>query len=232
MNQLTESINRKFKPQMAVVVYSDGNTSNGIYLEQRSIDKNGRMGAGRPLTKKCVTELVKAVAEETKELTIGYHGIIPRNLLCADTTTGRMKLVWYNPPQKRKHYFVKHLGIPDGEIEVPGLVYVVKDKSLYLYAFKGKTPKGKLYQAPFFNVNNGSVCLGNAKVKKPIDLTYEQAIKYWEAMFWQSEFSHLYGSNPVAGNLSTIVKECIKTGEPFPDDVLILSSTKLSDLLK
>ncbi len=112
------------------------------------------------------------------------------------------------------------------------MIYSVTDRSLNVYVFKGKTPKDVLYHAPFFNVNAHSVCLGTAKAKKPGNLTYQEAIEYWETMFWSSEFSHLYGDNPVEGNLATITKNCIKKGEPFPTKVLKQSRVKLKDILK
>lgn len=227
-NGLTQSLSERHEPKMAIIVYS-GN-GNSVYLEQRDINK-GKMGAGRPLSKKCLTEIMRTLAEDSKELTIGYHGEIPKNLLFADTTTGRLKLVWYNPPRKRKMYFVNDLGIPNGEVKMPGIVYEMCNERLKVFAFKGRVPKDELYQAPFFNVNNHDVCLGSAKAKKPTNMTYAEAIKYWETLFWNSEFSHLYGANPIEGNLAVITKKCIEDKQPFPIEVLIPSNTKLSSIL-
>lgn len=214
---------------MAIIVYSC--EGQNTYLERRNI-VDGKMGAGTPLTKKCVAEIFKAIAEDSEDLTTGFHGIIPKNLLYADTTTGRTKLVWYNPPMKRKMYFIGNLGIPDGEMIVPGIIYEAAESHLKVYCFKGKTPRGVLFHAPFFNVSGHSVCLGTAKAQKPKNLTYIEAMEYWEKMFWNSEFSHIYGSNPIDGNLAVITKTCIENGEPFPVDVLIKSNVKLKDLLK
>lgn len=228
-NGLTSSLKEVHTPEMAIIVYSGSN--NSVYLERRDIT-DGKMGAGKPLSKECITSLIKAIAEDSDEIEIGYHGIIPRNLLFADTTTGRTRLVWYNPPMTRRMFFTENMGIPEGEIMVPGIVYVADNNSLSVYVFKGKEPKDKLFQAPFFNVNDHGVCLGSAKVAKPKNLTYHEAIKYWEKMFWNSEFSHLYGANPINGNLAVITKSCIEKGTPFPTKVLIKSKTTLSDLLK
>ena len=129
-------------------------------------------------------------------------------------------------------YFVGSLGIPEGEIVMPGVLYEANDNTLKVYCFKGKVPKDTLWQAPFFNVNNHAVCLGTAKAKRPKSLTYIEAMEYWETMFWNSEFSHLYGGNPINGNLALITKSCIQNGDPFPTSVLIKSKTKLKDLLR
>lgn len=230
-NKLTEMLEETVCPQMAIIVYSGRKDSRNIYLEQRPI-KNGKMGAGRPLSKKCISEIICALAEDTDEIEIGFHGVIPRTLLFSDISSGRKKLVWYNPPRKHRMCFTKSLGLPDGEMSLPGIVYEVNNNSLNVYAFKGKTPKKDLYIAPFFNISGGLVCLGNANAKKPKNQTYEEEIAYWEKMFWESEFSHLGSDNPVEGNLSTITKECIVNGTPFPMNVLKKANKNLKELLK
>ena len=78
---------------------------------------------------------------------------------------------------------------------------------------------------------DGKVCLGSAKVDKPYELTFESVMRYWEKMFWASEFAHLLGGNPVKGNLSTITKNCISTGCKFPDSELIPVKQKLKSLI-
>lgn len=228
-NQLTRTLEEVYEPKMAVIVYSSHDS--GLYLEQRNITE-GKMSAGIPLTKKCVTDIFRAIVEDSEDLSEGYHGIIPKNLLFADSTTGRTSLIWYNPPMKRRMYFTKALGIPEGDIEVPGIIYEANENKLKVYCFKGKVPKDILYHAPFFNVNSHAVCLGSAKAKRPKSLTYVEAIEYWESMFWNSEFSHIYGGNPIKGNLAVITKTCIEKGEPFPHSTLMKSNIKLKDLLK
>lgn len=229
MNQLTERLSESVSPQMAIIVYS--NNGKDIYLEQRDIE-NGRMCEGRPLTKKCITEIIQALAEDSKDIEIGYHGVIPKTLLYADTTTGSKKLVWYNPPQERMMYFTQNMGIPDGKVKLPGVVFIVDNGKMKCYAFKGKSPKDALYLAPFFNVSSEYVCLGSAKTQKPRNLTFQEEIDYWEKLFWGSEFSHMLGNNPIDGNLATITKNCIKTGEPFPTKVLKKHDKSLKDYLK
>lgn len=82
------------------------------------------------------------------------------------------------------------------------------------------------------NTAENSVCLGNAKVEKPEERTFENVIAYWEKMYWNSEFSHILGDNPVKGNLAVLTKELIETGKDFPTDVLVPVNVKLSNLLR
>lgn len=220
-------------PTDALIFYESNSQSfAGNYVEHRKIGKNGKMGAGRPLTIKAMSNIVSCVEKYAKEERglSALSGTIPDGLLYAKVNIDSYKLVWYRKPQKRKMYFKKDLGIPDGYMFVPGMVYVADRDTLRVYCFKGYKPRDILYRAPFFNVSEQHVCLGSAKVTKPKENTYSAWIQYWETMFWQSEFVHILGDNPCKGNLATITKQCIKTGTPFPNDALIRTKVTLKSL--
>jgi PRTRC genetic system protein B len=234
MSTLKDLMKAKIRPTDVLVFYKpDVNLhGDGEYVEHRKV-RNGKMEAGHPLTIEDFTKLVATVSKYAKKDSgrTALHGVIPPTLLFASSDLTSKRLVWWRPPEKRMAYFTKDTGIPNGELWVPGLVYVASSSGLNMFAFKGKKPRSILYRAPFFNVN-GSVCLGSAKVRKPKDDTYEAWIDYWEQMFWKSEFSHIWGENPINGNLAVITKQCIKEGKPFPAEVLIRSKTILGSLLK
>lgn len=217
MNDITKNLFEDLIPKMAIIVYHSD--TDIFYLERRNIGEDGNLEAGVPLTEECLTNIVKCLSSSEKDI---VHGILPSGLLYADCRTGRNKYVWYRKEEKRMLYFNEQLGISNGEMYVPGLVYHVSGGTLAVYAYKGKlTERSKLFRAPFFNVSSSSVCLGSAKVEKPEEMTYEHVLAYWEQMFWQSEFTHLLGGNPVKGNLSIITKHCIETGCRFPKEELI-----------
>lgn len=231
MNDLTKKLSDTLYPFMAIIAYKAGQ-SEEYYLEQRKIDSNGRMSAGSPLKEKTIGKIMNSIAMNSDDFESGISGVIPFNLIYCDTRIGNTRLVWYRPPEERNVFFTKDTGISDGKMHVPGLLYVVRDDKLSLYAFKGRKPKQKLYLAPFMNVDENHVCLGNSKLKKPIVPTYMNMMAYWEGMFWQSEFSHILGVNPIDGNLSSITKDCIETGCEFPTKLLIPIKLTLNDLLK
>lgn len=217
MNDITKNLLEDLEPKMAIIVYESN--MDIFYLERRDIDTDGNMGVGIPLTEDCLTDIVKGLSATEKDI---IHGSIPSCLLYADCRTGRNKYVWYRKEEKRMLYFSEQLGIGNGEMFVPGMVYSVSGNALSVYAYKGRlTDKSKLFRAPFFNVGAENVCLGSANVKMSDELTYDNIISYWEQMFWQSEFVHLLGGNPVKGNLSIITKHCIETGCRFPKEELI-----------
>lgn len=201
-----------------------------MYLEMHRIDKEGNMREGAPLSKKCISDLVKGFSEEQGRTP---NGRIPANLLWSDTRVGFERYVWYNPPMQRMMYFVNSLGIENGLYHVPGIIYEAIDSDkLNVYAFKGIKPtaKTKLYQAPFFNVTKGSVCLGNAKIELPETPTFKSFIDYWERRFWLTEFSHLGGAlNPTKDNLVIVTKASV---ESFDYSQLLPMKITLNNLLK
>ena len=153
-------------------------------------------------------------------------------MLWCDTRRGHEKYIWYNPPQARKMYFIAGLGIPEGTFNMPGVIYVVKDRQLDIHAFKGKTPtdRTELYLAPFFNVTGAGVCLGSSSLEKPQEMDFYRLQEYWEKRFWLSEFSHLGGSrNPTRSNLVSVTEQA--RNHPFDYTELRSSNNKLKDLL-
>lgn len=231
MSDVLKQITDIYHPYAAIIAYKTESTCDGdYYLEKRDI-VNGVMGAGKPLTEEVLAKMVKSVASSNPQLDKSLYGVIPENVLYCDTRMDGSKLVWYHGPEERNVFFIRELNIPNGKMKVPGLLYIVHNGSLSIYAFKGKKPKGTLYRAPFMNTTD-NVCLGSAKVQKPTERTFVNVMDWWEKMFWLSEFSHLSGGNPIKGNLALLTKRLIETGEPFPTDVLIPASKTLKEILK
>lgn len=227
MNNLTKLFTTDLIPQMAIILYGD-EKENNLYLERRNII-NGKMGTGIPLTEECIKDIAELTfSNSRKEL----HGVIPSNMLYADSRKGYEKYVWFEKPQKKMHYFHKKLNIPNGEFYAPSLLYIVSRNTLSLYAFIGDNPDSQLYRAPYFNVSETYVCLGNSKLPDIGELTYQNIINYWEKMFWQSEFTHILSTNPIKSNLTILSKKLTETGEPFPNEELIPVSITLKSLIK
>lgn len=234
MNKITENLTACVKPELAVIVYRykpiEGESS--YYLERRDIDDSGKMGAGVPLTEDCISGIAKSFSSTDRLI---VHGEIPANMLYADCRPGREKYVWYRKSEKRYIYFIDNLGIPSGSIFIPGLVYKVENRALYVFSYVSKrlTSKTQLYRAPFFNVyTDGKICLGSARVKKSQECTYSGIMEYWEDIFWKSEFSHLLGTNPVRSNLSSLYKILVNTDKEFPVKELLKEKIKVGGLLK
>lgn len=232
-NNVNDILFRQQVPQMVLVIYKNDDTGS-VYIESHRINAKGQLLTGRPLTLKCITELVESFSAEQSNIP---HGKIPQNMLFSDTRKGHERYVWYNPPQKRMMFFSKNLNIEDREYYLPGIIYDANGEHLDVYAFKGETPdmESKLYKAPLFNVTGQKVCLGNTRLVFPDNPTFHDYIEYWEKKFWLSEFSHLGGSNnPTKSNLVTVTKNSVKSFDynqlmPFKKDDKTLT---LKDLLK
>lgn len=222
---LEDSKKNSFIPFMAMVAYK--NPNDEVYIESHNINTKGRMLAGVPLSKACISELAGAFSEEQS---ITPHGTIPSTMLYFDSRIGHRKYIWYQPPQKQMMFFHKKLNIPNGQYYIPGIVYVASGDFLDLYAFTGNKPKDKLYKAPFFNTTSGSVCLGKANIEYPQNPTFTELITYWEKKFWLTEFTHLGGSmNPTKDNLVQVTKN---SAEAFDYGQLKEMEITLKDLLE
>ncbi|WP_455674435.1 prokaryotic E2 ligase family D protein [Phocaeicola sp.] len=233
MNELTNQIRQIMVPKAALIAYECRNNNYSCsqnYLELHPINEKGRMGAGIPVTYDFMNSLVESYTESMNGIP---HGRVPSNMLWCDTRKGHERYVWYNPPQKRKMYFKESLNIPDGSFNVPGVIYVVERGHMNIHAFKGKAPEEKteLYLAPFFNVTDSSVCLGNSSLEKPQDMDFHGLQEYWEKRFWLSEFSHLGGSrNPTRNNLVSVTEQA--RNHPFDYSELQSSGLQLKDILQ
>lgn len=232
MNQDTYALTEQYIPERAIIVYKTPQDSyeNSYYLESHKIDKNGKLLEGNPLTEKTLSDIAKNFVV-VQDSFIFSDGLLPDHLIFFDNRVGEQKFAWYRAPEKKMLYFSNQLNIKSGLAWVPGLLYVVNNGFLNVYSLNAKkrpTEATKLKRAPFHNVDDeGSVCLGNAKVKKPSINTIASHIKYWEDMFWLSEFSHIHGvKSPTKKNINTLWKSLINTENRFPESELKISKIK------
>ena len=229
-NELTRKIKMPLNPRAALIAYASENDRN-FFLEIREIDDRGNMTEGRPVTVEFMNAHVKGYSE--RHSTTPY-GRIPSNLLYCDTRKGYEKYVWYNPPGKHMMFFKPALKIENAEYNLPGVIYEAGEHGMRIYAYKGNAPgpDTELYAAPFFNVTGSDVCLGNARIELPKDLTYEGLLLYWEKKFWLTEFSHLGSNgNPTKSNLVHVTKAA-RDMDFNLDELKQLNNIKLKDILK
>lgn len=225
---MNKRLNDMFIPQMAIIVYKTDNSE--YYLERRNIKRDGTFSAAFPLSQECLSNLLTSFSQADINT---VHGIVPNNMLFSDSRIGEEKYVWFRKEEKRHMLFSESSGLKDGEMIVPPLVYRVYNETLAVYAYKGKLKENShLFRAPFLNVTDSYVCLGNAKIEKPEERTYQNIINYWEDMFWKSEFGHILGDNPVSGDLIELTAKCISDGIKFPLEQLCPVSLTLKDLLQ
>lgn len=238
MNDFTESLLAEYKPVLAIMVYEriKSYSGRGYYLESHDVDEKGRIMAGKPLMQETIQGIVDVFFEDNQHNS-QISGVMPENLLSYKQHSGGFyEMVWYRMPEERVMLNAEQLKLKTDKIIAPGMIYRVNRKSLSIFSFKDKnrpvaaTP---LMMPPFFNVSdNGSVCLGNAVVKKPAIKSFDSIIKYWEDLFWLSEFTHVSGSHKCkSGDLIKMWRGLIGTKKPFDENELLPTKKQLKDLL-
>jgi PRTRC genetic system protein B len=237
-NERTELLMSTYKPQLALMVYQSGNS---YYLESHDINDAGNLMEGKPLLQETIQNMVDVFFDE-KRNTIKMQGIIPVNVLHFEHLPGgNYKMIWHRPAEVRIMHFASQLKLNTGKTWVPAMAYQVVRNSLSVYALKTNTrpvEKTKLLRAPFHNVSDdGEVCLGNATVKKPTEKTYESLMKYWEDLFWLSEFTHFNGSDkPVKTDLNKVYKKLLASKTKLKwndmDELVPYKSKTLKTILK
>ena len=235
MEDKTQLFATKSYPKAVMTIYETFNESEykqqtGYYVEVREINEMGLPQEAKPASIALMRDIAKSFNENYSP---SPFGTIPPTLLFADSTIGHERYVWYNPPQKRMMYFVESLKMEDKEYNMPGFIYEVYNNNLRVFSFKGKKPTEatEILSAPAFNTSgNGDVCTGTAMKARPAKCTWEKLMLHWENIFWNSLNSHLGSTNPVEGNLTTILKEC--SDKPFNCSVLKKQNKTLKQLLE
>lgn len=214
-----------FAPVQAVVVYKK---DNEYYLETHDILHNGTEFAwceGKPFAKEQLGQLATVLGDQTFE-PMQVRGLFPQNVLYFQQTFTGINLIWYLPPAKRQLYF-KGLKLASTTYHMPGLIFAVKNKSLYVYALKGKKRpdvKTKIFKGPFHNTSNdGSVCLGTAGDAKQKKFLQDEMAR-WEKRFFNSNFTHGSGNMAKGFNINLVLKAA--QTKPFNEKALANSPFK------
>lgn len=231
MNNITQP---NFKALQAIIVYQQDLDHQGdsYYLETRRIHK-GRMMEGVPMTKDALSKIVSEI--KTAEIDKIYcKGFLPKNLLYQGKNNLNVELIWYVKSSWQTLSFSKSLGIKNGIMKVPTLIFKLKGSELFVFAIKSDSPKESslLYQAPFHNVfSGGNICMGSAKVVKSNEIN--EIMRNYEKAFFQSKFTHLqHQGSPIKGNLNTTMNSCIELHAALPKSLLKRQGKmKLKDLL-
>lgn len=182
----------QFELNGAILVYTGGQTQGGAFAAWHDIEGDSvgapRLGPAKPLTTSFLKELSRGLGAMTRP------EILPENVL---VRTPEM-LVWWCPAQIRKMYF-RHdddLGAVSGSLfPQPALLYRVSHRDLWIRALSKSvrpTAATALMVAPYYNVNtDGAVCQGSMRSPEEASVA---AMAQWEQSFFESEFTHIYGS--------------------------------------
>lgn len=226
-----------YTPAAALVVFT-AKASDTPYIEYYEMDESGCPVNPHPLSVREAQNLAKALdtREQATKAFLRPEGVLPVNVLHLDPSDNG-SVVWYTKPKRQYLYFADSLGLENGKVALPALVWKATKKELQLFALNGKSkPKADtpLFHAPFFNLyQKGNVCMGNVNVAIKSAATLEEFITAWQGYFFGSYFSHhINQHNPVGVNLFNLYKELMADPKkPFPNDALITTPLTLKNLL-
>lgn len=234
---ITDSFGTLYHPKSALVFFETKGYNPKVYVENYDIDNNGSPINAHPLTVREAQRLSKLLNIKNKKDRdfLKPKGIISNNILFIDASENG-KVIWFTKSQKRQLFFTERLLIPNGQANIPPLLWCANKQGMRIFALatnKRPTDKTQLLYAPFLNVyESGSVCMGTVDVNIKNSASLEEFTEEWENYFFNSYFSHLVNNhNPINGNCVNLWKNLIQSGEAFPADVLINSNLTLKHLL-
>lgn len=233
IKDITDSLTKKYTPKGALIIYKCENcySEQQYYLETRPVKNDGTLGVARSVSADFIKGMVKTFKTEEE---MQPHGLMPHNFLLADSRLGHEKYIWWTPPGKKQLYFSSQVAIEDGVYHMPGCVFVAEKEKLQVFCFHKRKPKfdEKLIFGPFFNYyEDGRICLGNAKMEWPKDITWKDVQTHWEKLFWGSINSHII-QNPMKDKINLVVALKESAGKPFDTTILRESDITLQSLLK
>ncbi|MBX9599917.1 MAG: PRTRC system protein B [Bryobacteraceae bacterium] len=182
----------QFELRGAILLYSGGQASSGTFASWHDVDGDDvgtpRLGPAVPLTTAFLRELSRGLGAMTRP------EVLPENVLVRTPET----LVWWRPAQRRTMFF-RHddeLGAVSGRtFPQPPLLFRVTQRELWIRALADSvrpTASTALMVAPYYNVNTeGAVCQGTMHSPEEASVV---AMEEWERSFFESEFTHIYGS--------------------------------------
>lgn len=220
-------MNDVYKLKQAITIYQAENPYGGggdhfFQLHNVFESKDGSsLGAGRPVTHEALEALCKGVLPSL----IGNLTYLSDRVLA---TSGMVHGpdVWWSPPSVRPMFFTGQVKIGNGLAPWPGLIFVTERQSLSaVFAVKGdRRPAmdSRLYVAPFFNMTDDSLCLGNA-----LSPARNNAHEDWETVVYESAFSEdrlnekrIEGPDTLSNLWKTLITE---KATVFPEEKLLAS---------
>lgn len=229
---------KTLRPKVAIVLYGEheygGGCSAAMVHDVRSAGKKSVIGSGRPLTRECLAEMLKLVADNVGGMS-GLH-LLPERVLAWNQAAGT--LVWWAPSVVRPIYLAGEGEPVNGPFKWPPLVFYACGEVLACWALaKDQRPDADtpLFMPPLWNFyDNGGMCWGN--VQPPTTL-HPGVIDQWEACVYDTTFTHWNGrvkvkGNMVGGGYKGYIARLIKTGKGIPASRLVPADMNLGQMLE
>lgn len=233
---ITESLGTLYHPKSALVIYESNAHSSNTYVEHFDMDPYGNPINARPLSVREANRLALSLTTDDEQSFLQVNGVLPSNILHMGCKGNESRVLWYTKEQKRQIFFSVASGVSSGKAYVPSMIWSASKDSLSVFAMKGnRRPKEStvLYHAPFLNTyENGRVCMGTVNVNFQGSGSVQEFTQAWEDYYFNSYFSHqIGGQRGRNGDVKSLWKRLLETGEKFPNELLYKNNRTLKDLL-
>lgn len=211
-------------PIAAVILYgsSIGSCSFASVHDVMDTPTGPQIAAGVPATTQALNNLFDALNPANSQ----RAALISSSIL----SLGPDWMLWYSRSTTRRVFFnTRDHDVQSAVVPLPAMLWLRKGDTLSVWALKNNRRPGAsthLYHSGLYNVYaDGKVCMGTTRVPPEYNRADPKA---WEALFFQSEFTHsnVHGTSLVKyrGGHKQFWKAMLKgkfskTG--FPTDVLV-----------
>jgi len=191
-------------PSLALLVHKEAHSSSpALVLSLHSLidSPDGRvLDAGRVLSSDEAREIGNTLIEPSVAATSLRISFLPPQLL--RQTPG--SLTWFRPATRTAMYWRTKDGAVSVQAVLPGLVFHVRARALYVAAFTDEgrpTEHTALYHAPLGNVfDTQLVCTGNASLPNGMN---PEDIRGWSDVLLATNFSHINHQKTLRAGAST-----------------------------
>lgn len=205
-----------------------GYGQNMMYHEYDA--ENDTLKAGTNLTVETAKALFKFVNNQS-DFSFSFKGLIPKNVL--KFSTDEKHIAWYSMPKMVDMVFDKEVPIENGKYPAPIILWVLKGRSIDVFALKTipETGDERVFQAPYFNINDsGNLCTGTAKFASK-SVFYEDIMARVEAVFWNSLFTHTNCDDLLTMNYVQWCAENLNKEVDFNNDLLVQRDEKIINVI-
>ncbi|WLE60263.1 PRTRC system protein B [Burkholderia plantarii] len=216
--QIKATDETKLSLDSALMLYRSADRSQ-VYVTRhtvRVVDGVPHLLAGTPATRRQLAAFIEAASTHTAQ-----HGFVHERVIYSGPET----VAWWLPAGQQSVWFRADapLGTRHGRTNHPALFFVARGQYRYVFALAQSERPGadtQLYRPPYFNVNNdGLICTGNVDVAATPNTSDIERYEIDE--FFRSRFTHINGTDLIAGGDAVEFWINLLDGAQFPTERLI-----------
>ncbi|WGS44027.1 PRTRC system protein B [Burkholderia sp. JSH-S8] len=208
----------KLSLDSALLLYRSANHQH-VYVTRhavRVVDGVPTLLAGQPATRRQLASFIDAASKHT-----GQQGFVHERVIYS----GPSAVAWWTPAAPRVVWF--RADEPIGErsacVNHPALLFVAHGRARYVFALASNArpdANTPLHRPPYFNVNNaGLICTGNVDIAATPNTA--DVGQYENDEFFRSRFTHINGTDLIAGGDGAELWVSLLDGAQFPTERLI-----------